>query len=272
MRRRSGRRVTKLLLLAVSVYATIALFALLVADRVIFQPPRPSYRSDASGVTHIPVAGTDSLAAAYLPNPSARYTILYSHGNAEDLGHVLPLLRGLHDLGFAVIGYDYRGYGWSGAGPPSARKAVEDAEAVHRYATADLGIAPERLIIYGTSVGSGPAVEIAARHPPAALILQSAFTSTFRVVTRVTLLPFDRFLNLNRLSEVRCPILIIHGTRDIIVPWSHGRQLFAAAAEPRQALWVEGAGHNDLFEVAGQRYEEALRQFADLVEAQDRLR
>jgi hypothetical protein len=258
----------RFLLLALTAYATIALFALLLADRVIFQPPRASYPGDAQAVTHIRVGATDSVAVAYLPNPSARYTILYSHGNAEDLGHVVPLLHGLRDLGFAVIGYDYRGYGWSGPGPPSARKAVEDAEAVHRYATADLGIAPERLIIYGTSVGSGPAVEIAARHPPAGLILQSAFTSTFRVVTRVTVLPFDRFLNLKRLSEVRCPILIIHGTRDIIVPWSHGRQLLAAAAEPKQALWVEGAGHNDLFEVAGRRYVEALRQFSDLVEGQ----
>lgn len=249
-------------------YATIALFALLLADRVIFQPPRPSYRSDARAVAHIRVGATDSLAVAYLPNPSARYTILYNHGNAEDLGHVLPLLHELREVGFAVIGYDYRGYGSSGAGPPAARKAVEDAEAVHRYATADLGIAPERLIIYGTSVGSGPAVELAARHSPAGLILQSAFTSTFRVLTRVRLLPFDRYPNLNRLSEVRCPILVMHGTRDIVVPWSHGRQLFAAADEPKQALWVEGAGHNDLLEVAGQRYVETLRQFADLVAAQ----
>ncbi len=67
---------------------------------------------------------------------------------------------------------------------------------------------------------------------------------------------------------MRCPILVMHGTRDIVVPWSHGRQLFAAADEPKQALWVEGAGHNDLLEVAGQRYVETLRQFADLVAAQ----
>jgi hypothetical protein len=248
-------------------YATIALFALLLADRVIFQPPRPSYRSGAQAVTHIPVGASDSLAVAYLPNPSARYTILYSHGNAEDLGHVLPLLHGLRDLGFAVIGYDYRGYGSSGPGPPSARKAVEDAEAVHRYATAGLGIAPERLIMYGTSVGSGPAVEIAARYPPAGLILQSAFTSTFRVLTRVPVLPFDRFPNLTHLGDVRCPVLIIHGTRDGVVPYSHGRRLYAEANEPKHALWVEGAGHNDLLGVAGQRYVDALRRFAELVEA-----
>ena len=102
----------------------------------------------------------DSLAVVYLPNEAARYTILYSHGNAEDLGHVRPLLQALRDLGFAEIGYDYRGYGQSGGGPASARTASEDAEAVHRYATGHLGIASEDLTIYGTSVGSGPAVEL----------------------------------------------------------------------------------------------------------------
>jgi fermentation-respiration switch protein FrsA (DUF1100 family) len=261
-----------LLLLAATAYATIALFALLLADRVIFQPPRPSYRSDAPGITRIAVAGSDSLAVAFLPSPSARFTILYSHGNAEDLGHVLPFLHALRDLGFAVIGYDYRGYGRSARGPATARKAVEDAEAVHRYATTGLEIEPERLIIYGTSVGSGPAIELAARHRPAGLIVQSAFTSAFRVLTRVPLLPFDRFPNLKRLAAVRCPILVIHGTRDLVVPASQGRQLFSAAAEPKQALWVEGAGHNDLLHVAGQQYVQALREFEDLVGAQGRAR
>jgi fermentation-respiration switch protein FrsA (DUF1100 family) len=259
-------RLPRLFLVGAGVYAVVAVLGLLVADRLIFLPPAPSYAAPGFPFIRVPLGSADSLAVLHLPNPEARYTVLYSHGNAEDLGHTLPVLRDLRNLGFAVVGYDYRGYGHSTPGPPTARKAVEDAEAVYQYATGQLDIRPDRLIIYGSSVGSGPAVELAVRHDPAGLILQSAFTSTFRVVTGVPLLPFDRFPNLTRLRDVRCPLLVVHGTQDEVVPWSHGKRLFARAAEPKQALWVEGAGHNDVVSVAGSRYIEALERFVILLE------
>lgn len=260
------RRVARLVLVALCAYVLIALFAFFIAERVIFQPPRPSYSRATLPVTHVAVARAESVAVLHLPLAGARYTILYSHGNAEDLGHVAPLLEGLRDLGFAVIGYDYRGYGLSAPGRPTVRKAVEDAEAVYRHAVDDLRIPPDRIILYGSSVGSGPSFELAVAHDPAGMILQGAFTSTYRVVTRVALFPFDRFRNLTRLRDVRCPMLVIHGTRDFVVPASHGRRLFAAAAVPKQALWVEDAGHNDLVHVAGRRYAEALGTFVELIE------
>jgi fermentation-respiration switch protein FrsA (DUF1100 family) len=260
-------RLPRLLLVGLCVYAAFSVLVLLVGDRLIFLPPAPSYTAESFPLLRVNVGSTDSLAVLHLHNPGARYTILYSHGNAEDLGHTFPLLQGLRDLGFEVLSYDYRGYGQSGSGPATARKAMEDAEAVYQYAIGQAGIRPDRLIVYGSSVGSGPAVELAARHDPAGLILQSPFTSTFRVVTRVRLLPFDRFPNLTRLREVRCPLLIVHGTNDEVVPWSHGKRLYAEATEPKQALWVEGAGHNDLVSVAGSRYAEALERFVDLLEA-----
>lgn len=259
-------RVARLFLIALGAYALVAVFALIAAERLIFQPPPPSYASGAFPMSHIPLGSGDSLAVLYLPNPAARYTILYSHGNAEDLGHTLPLLQALRHLGFGVISYDYRGYGASATGPPTTRKAIQDAEAVYQYAVGYLKLSPERLILYGTSVGSGPALALAAVHQPAGLILQSAFTSTFRVITRVPLLPFDRFPNLIHLRDVRCPVLIIHGTRDFVVPWSHGKRLFSEAAGPKQALWVEGAGHNDVVQVGGQGYADALAKFVDLLE------
>lgn len=257
---------TRFLFTLVFAYALVAICVLLVAERLIFQPPRPSYTNGSVPFHNIALPTGDSLAVLHLPHPDAKYTILYSHGNAEDLGHAYPLLRTLRGLGFAVLAYDYRGYGRSGGGPASSRKAIEDVEAVYRYATTGLRIPGERLIVYGTSVGSGPAVELAARHQPAGLILQSAFTSTFRVITRVPLFPFDRFPNLQRLEHVRSPLLVIHGTRDHVVPFSHGRQLFAAAAEPKRSLWVEGAGHNDLFAVAGEDYATALAEFLEVVD------
>lgn len=256
----------RVFLLVVAAYAALAVVALLAADRLIFQPPRSSYGRETFAWSRIGVGGGDSIAVVHLPNDAARYTILYSHGNAEDVGDAMPILRLLRDAGFGVIAYDYRGYGGSSPGPPTARRALVDADAAWRYAVDALGIPPARLIVYGTSVGSGPAVELAAAHAPGGLILQSAFTSTFRVLTRVRLLPFDRFPNLARLRDVHCPVLVVHGTRDEVVPWSHGKRLFAAAAEPKRRLWVDGAGHNDVLQVAGRRYTEELARFRNIVD------
>jgi fermentation-respiration switch protein FrsA (DUF1100 family) len=110
-------------------------------------------------------------------------------------------------------------------------------------------------------VGSGPATELAARVPVGGLVLESAFVSTFRVLTKVPLLPFDRFPNLRHLRQVRCPVLVIHGTEDEVIPVSHGRRLYAIAAEPKESLWVEGAHHNDVPLVGGTRYWAALTAF-----------
>lgn len=256
----------RLLLMAFSAYAALALFAYFASDGMIFQPPRSSYTINTVPFQRIPVGPQDSLAVTYLPNDEARYTILFSHGNAEDLGHVLPFLEAIRDLGFSVVGFDYRGYGQSGSGPATAGKAVQDAEAVYQYVTGDLGVPSDQVILFGRSVGSGPAAEMAARYPTAGLVLESAFTTAFRVMTRVSLLPFDKFPNLTRIRDVRYPVLVIHGTRDFVIPWSHGQQLFTAASEPKRAYWVEGAGHNNLALVAGVGYARAFEDFVALLE------
>src|SRR5690606_30461216 len=97
---------------------------------------------------------------------------------------------------------------------------------------------PERIILLGRSVGAGPATQLAAREPVGGLVVESAFTSAFRVLTRVRLLPFDRFDNLKHIRHARCPVLVIHGAEDDIIPPSHGRRLFAAAPEPRAHYWI----------------------------------
>ncbi len=257
----------KLLIAGFIVYGVFALAAPWLADRLMFFPPPPSYGSQTFPWVRVPAGENGSIALAHLPNPDATYTILYSHGNAEDLGHVLPLLEYLRDLGFGVIGYDYRGYGESTGGPPTAAKATADAEAAWAYATGTLGISPDRLVVYGASVGSGPAIELAARHAPAGLVLQGAFTSAIRVMTQVRVLPFDRFENLRRLRAVDCPVLVIHGARDEVIPFAHGKRLFDAVDGPKQSLWVEDARHNDLLLVAGARVATALRQFIGLLQS-----
>jgi abhydrolase domain-containing protein 17 len=249
-----------LLVTVLLVYLAFAAFAWLASDRMIFQPPPSSYRAGQLPIVMVPTDG-GSIATLHLPNPRATVTVLYAHGNAEDLGHAAPLLEELRRAGFAVLAFDYRGYGSSTGGPPSAAGATSDMEAVYRHAVQTLKIPPSRIVLYGRSVGSGPATDLAARVPIGGLVLESAFVSAFRVLTRVSLLPFDRFHNLRHIRRVRAPVLVIHGTEDEVIPVSHGRRLYEAAGQPKQALWVEGAHHNDVPFVAGARYWSTLAAF-----------
>ena len=245
---------------AVLVYVAFAAFAWLMSDRMIFQPPSPSYRAGQLPIVMVPTDG-GSIATLHLPNPRAAVTVLYAHGNAEDLGQLAPYLEELRRTGFAVLAFDYRGYGMSTGSPPSAKGATSDMEAVYRHAVKTLAIPPSRIVLFGRSVGSGPATDLASRVPIGGLVLESAFVSAFRVLTRVSLLPFDRFHNLRHIRRVRAPVLVIHGTADEVIPASHGRLLYEAAGQPRQALWIDGAHHNDVPFVAGARYWSTLAAF-----------
>jgi len=244
-------------------YAGLCLLAYLVSDRMIFLAPPATYR-DSGQILRLTTADGVQISAIHLVNPPAEYTLLYSHGNAEDLGLVAPLLARLREWGFAVLAYDYRGYGMS-QGTPSERGAYEDVDAAYAYLTRALGVSPRRIIAYGRSVGSGPAVDLATRRPLAGLIVESGFLTAFRVLTRVPLLPFDKFRNADKIARVSCPVLVMHGMQDEVVPFAHGRRLFGAAPEPKRFLWVDGAGHNDFMLVAGDRQAQALREFAALV-------
>lgn len=241
-------------------YLALLAYAWAASDRMIFHPPPPTY-ADGAEILKIPAPDGVRLAARYLPCPSAKYLLLYFHGNAEDLGEVEPQLAELRErLGVAVLAWDYRGYGRSGgrAGEPAT---LRDAHTVLAYATDTLGVPAVRVILYGRSLGGAPAAELASTHRCAGLIFHGAFTSAFRVMTRVRLLPFDKFVVLEKLPRVTCPFLSIHGTADEVIPFRHARQLFAAAPGPKYNLWVEGAGHNDLIETADDAYWRALREF-----------
>ena len=243
------------------VYLVAAAALWLLGNRLMFIPHPPSYGDALPGLLRIPVGDRDTLAAVWLPNPSARYTILYSHGNGEDLGDDVPMLTALRDHGFAVLAYDYRGYGLS-TGRPSERNAYADESAAYAHLTDALGVPPEHVIVHGRSLGGGPAAELASREPVAGLVLESTFTRVRDVWPVLRFFPFDRFRTARRLRHVRAPVLVMHGTADEVVPVALGRRLFHLAPGRKDALWVEGAGHNDLVEAAGERYWQALERFA----------
>lgn len=241
-------------------YLLLVLFALLFGNRLVFPAP-PSGYSDSEAIIKFPYdTEGNTVSVLYLDNPGSRYLIYYHHGNGEDLQSVLPRLQGLRRAGFAVLAWDYPGYGTSD-GSPSEKLVLQVADQLWETIPRDFGYLPDQVILYGRSLGSGPATWLASRHEAAALILEGAFTSTFRVGIPVKLLPWDIFDNLSRIGSIRCPVLILHGTDDGTIPFSHGRRLYESAPDPKGFTWVQGGKHNDLIEVYPDTYYSSLERF-----------
>lgn len=236
-----------------------------LADHLIFFPPASSYEDELEGLEWLESAAGDRIAARYVEAPGADTAVLFAHGNAEDIGDGVIHADHYAALGVSVLTFDYPGYGLS-SGRPSEDGAYAAADAAYRYLREDRGIAPTAIIAHGRSLGGGVMVDLASRESVGGLIIESSFVSAYRVVTRVPLVPVDQFTSLKKLPAVLAPILVVHGDRDgLIAPW-HGRRLYDAVPEDRRfSLWVEGAGHNDLVEVAGQRYWTALAAFVTVV-------
>ncbi len=253
----------KLGLSVLFLYTCFALYIFIRSDDLIFLPQPASYQ-DTKDILKLPISNTENISAIYLPNSQSAYTLLYIHGNAEDLGDIRPILDRLHGWGFNVFAYDYRGYGTSN-GKPSEANAYRDADLAYTYLTQQLKISPQQIIIYGRSVGGGSATELATKKPIAGLVLESTFTSAFRVVVPFPLLPFDKFANLDKLQKIKSPILIMHGGSDRVIPFQHGQLLYEAALTPKMSLWIPEAGHNDFTWVADTRHQQALLSFQKLI-------
>lgn len=249
-----------LLTAAAIVYAGIMLWAWLAANSLMFpytgtdDPPPPGVRTIASG------DGTE-IALLHLEAEANAPLLLHSHGNFEDLGDILPRLESYRRRGVSVLAYDYPGYGASG-GKPTEASVYAAAEAVYAHATDQLGYAPESIVLHGRSLGSGPACHLAARKPAGALIVESGFTSAFRVMTRYRILPWDKFPNLRNLRRVNCPVLLIHGREDDVIPFHHAlRNRRALRHTECEVLWIDEAGHNGFVSVAGETYWDTVLPF-----------
>lgn len=228
------------------IYLTLALLAWFVADHLIFQPPGTPYADNRHGFSQLG-EGEKAIAIFHLPAGPEMPTLLWSHGNAQNLESLKPALEYFHVHGFGVISYDYPGYGES-PGSPDEKGCYRAIEATYQHLTGSLGISPSDLVLVGQSVGTGPACWLAAKHDHAALVLISPFMSAFRSVTRIPLFPGDRFPNHSHLSRVTSPLLVIHGEEDEVIPFSQGQDLFdLSPAQRKTFLPIPGAGHNDLF-------------------------
>ncbi|KAL2321734.1 hypothetical protein Fmac_026113 [Flemingia macrophylla] len=209
--------------------------------------------------------GTE-IVGVYVGHPMAKSTILYSHGNAADIGYMYQLFLDLStQLCVNLLGYDYSGYGQS-SGKPSENNTYADIEAAYKYIEEHYGTKQEDIILYGQSVGSGPTLDLATRLPRLrAVVLHSPILSGLRVMYPVKRTYwFDIYKNIDKIPLVKCPVLVIHGTADEVVDCSHGKQLWELCQEKYEPLWIKGGNHCNLENFP--EYVRHLRKFISIIE------
>lgn len=201
----------------------------------------------------------------FIPNQTAESTLLSLHGNAENISHLLPILKQLFGAGLQIFALDYRGYGRS-EGAPSEQGTYQDALAAWRWLHDEIGGATA---IYGRSLGGAVGLWLAtqAEVSPCAVIVESTFTSGRELAAQIYPIPGlapalpNIYPSLDRVGRLGAPLLVIHGTRDEVVPFAHGEWLFAAAPHPKTLLSIPGGHHNDVALAGGKDYIDALATF-----------
>lgn len=225
-------------------YLLLAVLVWLLAARLAFLPPAPSYGAEDPGIVLLEAHAAPTLALRYhAPLPGAP-VLLLSHGNAEDLGHIASYQRSVAARGLGICAWDYPGYGASG-GSPGFAATEAGIRQVYHWLVEEQGVAPSRIVIWGRSLGSGPSCWLLPRVPVAGIVVESGFTSLYRVVTGVRVFPFDRWDNQAALTASPVPVLVIHGEDDRVIPSAHGKALAAAVGAGVETLWLPGVGHND---------------------------
>ncbi len=192
--------------------------------------------------------------------------LLWFHGNAGNISHRLENINLLHRLAeVQVFIFDYREYGKS-EGLICREGTYKDSAGAYRYVTATRGIDPADLVLFGRSLGTALAVDLAARLPCRSLIIESPFTNSSDMAKLFLPFMFDwrprvPYDNLGKIDKIKAPLLIIHGSEDEIIPVSMSRRLFAAAREPKELYIIPGAHHNDTYLVGGPAYFDRLTRF-----------
>jgi pimeloyl-ACP methyl ester carboxylesterase len=242
-----------------------ALLALLwlFQRHLIYLPARgpvPSAEEVIAGARDVTLRTGDGLrlGAWLVPArpPATDITVLVANGNAGDRSLRAPLAQALARAGFAVLLFDYRGYGGN-PGRPTEEGLARDARAAYRFLVEEEGVPAERLILFGESLGAAVVTDLATEHPAGGLVLRSPFTDLAAVGQLhypwlpVSLLLRDRFPVAEHMRRIDAPTTVVYGTRDSIVPPEHSRAVAAAAAGPTTIVAIAGADHNDLALLSG---------------------
>jgi fermentation-respiration switch protein FrsA (DUF1100 family) len=253
-----------------AVYLGLALYLYVFQARFVYFPNLPSRQVDttpadiglAFEAVSLDTADGETLAGWFIPAPAARGTLLYLHGNGGNIGHRLDPIEVFHRLGLNVFIIDYRGYGAS-SGKPSEDGTYQDALAAWHWLTQHQHLEPQRIVLFGESLGGSVAAWLAARHAPAGLVMYASFTSVPEMAQ--ALYPIFPAARLTRyrydtraaLGKVNCPLLILHSPEDEIIPFSHAQALLEAAHEPKRLVELRG-GHNDALLISRETYAQAV--------------
>ena len=270
----SAGRVAGLLAAA---YVAISAIVFLARNRIVFPvrggpagaPQRFGFAKGES--VAIRTADGARLAGWFLPPtepvPAPWPVLLWFHGNGETVAGLADVLRAFQPPRAALLALDFRGYGAS-TGRPTVANTLQDADTAIAWLRARPEVDAERIVVYGRSVGSGPAIQAAATHRVAGLVLESAFTS-LAAMARVHFKIFPSFLagpgfdNLNTIARVACPVLVIHGDRDRTIPIVMGRALAKRAPLVHEFWVIPRADHNDTYTLGGDAYAKRVRQFVE---------
>ena len=212
---------------------------------------------------YLETADGKRLGAWWIPSGSPRGVLLYCHGNGGNISALLDSVRIFNRLGLDLFVFDYRGYGES-SGSPSEQGLYRDVEAAWNYLERIRRIDPQKIVVFGWSLGGPVAAWISQKHRPGALILEGAFTSLQEAARDrvpgffVTLFIPDQYPTKRFVAMVQCPVLIIHSRDDEVMPFRHGETLFATARGPKQLLVIRGS-HNRGF--LDSQYEPSIHAF-----------
>jgi pimeloyl-ACP methyl ester carboxylesterase len=281
--KRLGRFLLRLLRLALVAYLVVCLVISQIQDSIIFPGAstqgqkqaviRPTPNEELVRLTTpdgIPIVAQFGKALSPdgqpLADASIRPTLLFFYGNGMCLADCAGEFRKFRRLGANVLIPEYVGYGMSG-GKPSEKGIYATAETAYAYLLRRNDIDKAKIVPAGWSLGSAAAIEIAHNHPGPGLITMSAFTSMHDMARKI--LPFfptaamlkHHFENEQKIREITCPILIIHGKRDSLIPFAMSKRLEAAAKGPVKRIGIDFADHNDLFEIGGEDLFRAVGEF-----------
>lgn len=261
----------------VALYALAAALLRALQWRLFYYPRRQLKHTPADlglAYTNLWLTGAhgNRLHAWYVPSslPQARAVVLFLHGNGGNMSAQMDAVQAYHDLGCTALYLDYRGYGQS-EGMPDELGLYADADTAWHNLVAQ-GTPPEQIIIVGRSLGGGVASWLAVQHPPRALILEATFVSLPAVVAERFLFPpaylvvNHTYPTLQRLAQIHAPVLVVHSRTDQLIPYRHGKRLYAAARAPKQLVTLPRGDHYSAFQVCNAEYRAGLAAFLAMVE------
>ena len=246
-----------------------------LARRFIYYPdarvPHPALLPGGSAAVTLRTGDGLDLGAWFLPAADPPATILVSNGNAGNRADRLPLGLGLHRHGPSILLFDYRGYAGN-PGDPTEVGLIADAVAARSHLLTRPDVDPARVVYFGESLGAAVMLGLAERHPPAALVLRSPFTSLLDMAR--SHLPFvpaglleDRWASVERIATIDVPLLVLAGTADGVVPYEQSVRLYETAPGPKRMVTFDGADHNDPVLTFGERLcEETVRFTAEALD------